>query len=402
MAVATDVTEQVVSRMQVEKSHKELQFVMDVMPQLVWHTLPDGSADYFNQVFLNYSGLSLDQLGGMRWTSLVHPDDLERTVTLWQDAVAGRKPYVLEHRLKGADNAYRWFLTRGVPLKDESGNNLKWYGTTTDIDMQKSNAEILEQRVQERTMELEMRNKEMEQFTYAASHDMQEPLRKVSTFANILLDEHGSHLNAHAQRYLTKIDTSVKRMKCIIDDLLHYSHHARSDQGFASTDLNLLFDEIKADLDSVIEKKGAAIISEELPTIAGVPNQLRQLFYNLMANALKFSKNGIAPTIEIHASPVTETSRLDFSLNPNRKYVLINITDNGIGFDQRYAQQIFTIFQRLHLKSEYEGTGIGLALCKKIVDNHKGHIWAESSVGNGSTFKVCLPAAVDVPPLSTA
>jgi light-regulated signal transduction histidine kinase (bacteriophytochrome) len=181
-------------------------------------------------------------------------------------------------------------------------------------------------------------------------------------------------------------------MKAIIDDLLYYSHHTRAEQQFVPTNLNTIINDIKSDLDLAIEQKGAIIEHEQLPTVVAVPNQLHQLFFNLVTNALKFSKPGVSPDIRVSSKAVTATEvPEEINLDRNRQYVQINVSDNGIGFNQKYAVQIFSLFKRLHGKSEYEGTGIGLALCKKIAENHGGHIWAESQPGEGATFKVLLP-----------
>jgi light-regulated signal transduction histidine kinase (bacteriophytochrome) len=251
----------------------------------------------------------------------------------------------------------------------------------------------LQKRVWERTQELENKNRELEQFTYAASHDMQEPLRKVATFSNYLLDKHAAQLDEKGQSYLKKIDASAKRMKTIIDDLLHYSYQTRESLQFMPTDLNEVIENIKSDLDLVMDQKGAVIDIDPLPTVFAVPNQMHQLFYNLINNGLKFSRPDLQPQIRVQAPEITDAIfKILKNPDPAKSYILITVTDNGIGFAQEHAEQIFSLFKRLHGRSEYEGTGIGLALCKKIADIHGGYIWAESTPGEGATFNVLLPA----------
>ena len=240
--------------------------------------------------------------------------------------------------------------------------------------------------------ELNLKNKELEQFTYAASHDMQEPLRKVQVYSSILLHHNADKLDENSVRHLNKIDVSVTRMKTIIDDLLKYSHQTREDQLFVGTDLNLIIENIESDLELVIQQKKAVIKKEILPSVNVVPSQVHQLFYNLISNALKFSKPGVIPQIEIdNGTGKDEEIIKQLITGKSKQYVHICVSDNGIGFEQQYAEQIFSLFSRLHNKNDYEGTGIGLALCKKIVENHEGNIWTKSTPGEGSTFHVLLP-----------
>ena len=258
---------------------------------------------------------------------------------------------------------------------------------------------LLQARVEERTEELKKANedlaninKELEQFTYAASHDMQEPLRKVHTFSSFLLHNNAEQLDDRGKNYLNKIASSVDRMKNIIDDLLYYSHQTREEQVFESTDLNNIIEEIKADLELSIQQKDASIHASALPLIKAVPSQMNQLFSNLFSNSLKFSKPGKPLQIKIDYKILSEQEVAALNIpDAQEAYIKIIFSDNGIGFEQQYAQQIFRLFTRLHGKAEYEGTGIGLGLCKKIVQNHNGLIWAESELGKGADFIIVLP-----------
>ena len=391
MAVAIDVTDQVVSRMYVEESNKELQFVMDVMPQIVWVTKPDGYHDVYNKKWFEYTGLTYEESKDTGWNEVVHPDDQARTWTLWKSSLETGAAYEIEYRLKRYDGQYRWFLGRALPLKDEKGAVLKWFGTCTDVHDQKKAAETLEARVRERTAELQHKNSEMEQFTYAASHDMQEPLRKVQTFSSLLVQNSAERLDEKGKQYLSKINLSVDRMKAIIDGLLQYSHQTKEDRQQAHVDLNGILQGIEGDLELLIEEKGAVITREQLPTIRAVPAQMNQLFANLLTNALKFNRPGTVPQIHVKSSSATSKELDSRGLQVRGEAVLISVHDNGIGFDPSYAEQIFLLFKRLHGRSQYEGTGIGLALCKKIVESHGGSLWAESQEGAGATFKMILP-----------
>lgn len=520
--MATDVTEQVQSRQRVEEKNSELQFVMDVMPQMVWHTQPDGNADFVNQVYLDYTGLPMEELAGLRWTALIHPDDLESSARLWQQAVEGiNDSYTVEHRLRGRDGSYRWFLTRGVALKDAQGTIQRWYGTTTDIEEQKTAAEVLrqskerfdlvakatqdaiwdwdlttdqlwwnegfrelfgykeeeiepdvtswysrvhpddrervvgsihkvidnggrqwadeyrfrksdgsyvtvfdrgyalhdgegrpvrmlgsmqditerkqaeallERRVKERTYELEIRNRELEQFTYVSHHDLQEPLRKIIMFSDMVKGEAREKLSEASQSRLEKVTAAASRMSAALRDVLNYASLSKQEQ-YVAVDLDEVLAGVQADLELVIHEKAAHIEADELPTIKAVAGQMHQLFYNLLNNALKFSRAGEAPVIKISCShPGAAVLGRYPELDASRSYYLIAVSDNGIGFKSDSAEKIFDMFQRLHSRDAYAGTGIGLALCKKVVVNHRGAIWADSEPGKGATFNLLLPA----------
>jgi signal transduction histidine kinase len=266
----------------------------------------------------------------------------------------------------------------------------------SEIDKGRSDAEKkVEQRskeVESANIELGRRNKELEQFAYAASHDMQEPLRKIETFSSFLLQNPSEHLNEREIDYLKRIGTSVARMKNIIDDLLNYSHYTRDDEVFVPTNLCHVIENIETDLELAIMEKGAVIRKEQLPVINAIPSQMHQLFYNLITNALKFSTADVSPQITVSCTGLApeQVKKLP-KLDEKKRYIAINVSDNGIGFEQAHADKIFNLFSRLHSKNQYAGTGIGLALCKKVVENHNGTICAKSQPGKGATFTVILP-----------
>ena len=393
ISVGHDVTAQVLVRKALEERNKEFQFVTDFMPQMIWVTRPDGYHYYYNKQWYDYTGLTHGETEGTGWNDVFHPDDQQRAWSLWKHSLETGDPYEIEYRCRRFDGVYRWVLGRALPFRDESGTILKWFGTCTDVHDQKMAVELLDEKVRERTRELEHKNREMEQFTYAASHDMQEPLRKVQTFSSFLLQESGDMLDERGKLYLTKINDSVNRMKAIIDGLLQYSHQTKEDRQFIPVDLNVIIQIIKEDLDMLIEERGAIITADKLPVIRAVPTQMNQLFSNLLTNAIKFSRPEVAPEIIVGYAEVKDEQFLkEKGLDQSKPYVLISVKDNGIGFEQQYAEQIFKLFKRLHGKAEYAGTGIGLSLCKKILENHEGVIWAESKTGEGATFKILLPA----------
>jgi PAS domain S-box-containing protein len=504
IVVATDVSEQVIARMKIEDSNRELGFIMNIMPQMVWHTGADGNADLFNQVYMDYTGLTLEQLKEKQWIELLHPEDLIATQIAWGKALAGENDhYMVEHRLRGKDGTYNWFLTRGVPLKNDEGETLKWYGTSTNIQEQKenearfrlmanslpiviwtaspdggltfisnqweaefgnpiaeslgsgwakfvhpddiqqaahkwthslqsgedyetefrvqykgneyrwllvraipirstdgniiqwygSNTEIqdkkrfeeqLERRVKERTQELE-------QFTYVSHHDLQEPLRKIVMFTNLIKSETAEKLSEVAQKRLDKVVDAGHRMSQALRDLLNFASLSKEEQ-LVDTDLNEVVTTVQSDLELLIQEKDAMLQYDRLPTIKAIPSQMQQLFYNLINNALKFSRPNQKPSVVIKCEKLIDQELLnDHGLAQYKSCYKFMIQDNGIGFNEEAAEKIFVMFQRLHSREAYAGTGIGLTLCKKVVQNHHGKIWAESMPNAGATFTVLLP-----------
>jgi len=261
-------------------------------------------------------------------------------------------------------------------------------------DLMKAN-ENLEVKVAERTRELISKNKQLEfsnhelqQFTWVVSHDLKEPLRKMEIFIRIIQEKYLTD-DPIAHDYINRTIRSAERMRKLITDLLEYSRLS-ADALFETTDLNEIFGEVLADFDYSIEQKNADIHSNDLPTINGIPGQLRQVFQNIISNSLKFSKEGVPPVISIHSETIAAK---DFKspIDANGKFCRITITDNGIGFDESYLDKIFRIFQSLNDRNSYEGTGIGLAIVKKIIEKHNGMITAESQSGNGSRFIMILP-----------
>lgn len=279
----------------------------------------------------------------------------------------------------------------------------------TQIEQQ--NSEIrsfnqqLEQKVRARTMELEgannklevvneklvRSNSDLEQFAYVASHDLQEPLRKIQIFTEMA--EKAIAAQTDTRGYFEKIHASAKRMTDLIKSVLNYSRLSKTGEQFEKVDLNVLVENTKTDLELMIAEKKAVIKNDRLPVVHGIPLQLNQLFLNLFSNSLKFCAADPVITITSRVVPPEEVKHHEH-LHAKESYIEIIFADNGIGFEQQYADQIFTIFQRLHDKRSYEGTGIGLALCKKIVENHHGYIEAKSALGKGAAFYIYLPGSL--------
>lgn len=283
----------------------------------------------------------------------------------------------------------------------ESGSSFAGFiGTAINIDVQKSLQAQQEDTIDKQTRELKVANEELhrsnlelEQFAYIASHDLQEPLRKIQTFSHLIGERYKEQLSADVQRYLTKIEASAIRMAELIKDLLEYSRLSDSQQSyFRKTDLNKVVNNVLNDFEVSIDQKEIRVDREDLPTIEAIPLQMNQLMHNLIGNAIKFSKRGVQSYIRITCRYLTRDDLKKYDVKDEKlQYVLVTVQDNGIGFSPAYADKIFGIFQRLNDKANYSGYGIGLALCRKIVDNHHGLIMGQGEEDIGATFSVILP-----------
>ena len=246
---------------------------------------------------------------------------------------------------------------------------------------------ILENKVKE----LDRSNKELEEFAYIASHDLQEPLRKITSFSERLKEKLPANLEPEVQLYLNRMLAATDNMRTLIDNLLEFSRTSRISEPFVKTDLNNIISEVRADLELKIEETSTNIKTDILPIVDAIPMQMRQLFTNLFTNAIKFKGEASTPEIEIKSSALTDEDKEANHLRQNTNYYRIIVKDHGIGFDQEFSMKIFQIFQRLHGKAEYPGSGIGLAICKKIVENHSGRIFAQSEPEKGAEFFILLP-----------
>jgi PAS domain S-box-containing protein len=286
-----------------------------------------------------------------------------------------------------ASGELRHRLVNSSPVMDVNGNVIGAVSTARDIterkrmeDELRESRDELELRVQERTVELERSNQALREFASIASHDMREPLRKVTTFGNMLRNKHKDSLGEQGNDYLNRMIDASNRMQVLLTSLLEYSRVTMNPEPFKEVDLCDIVHGVLSDLEIRIEKSGGEVQVGELPVVEGDPIQMRQLFQNLIGNALKFHKQGEKPLVKVHCS----------ADNPVCQII---VEDNGIGFDEQCGERIFAPFQRLCGKSEYEGTGMGLAICKKIVERHGGSITVRSSPGDGSTFIITLPVS---------
>jgi PAS domain S-box-containing protein len=382
--IIRDVTERKQAEEALTESRERFRNLADAMPQLVWSSGADGVIDYYNHRLSEYDELNQAADVDYPWVAPLHPDDLTISRDAWWHAIQTGATFQVEHRMRIADGSYRWHLSRGVPLRGDNGAVIRWYGTSTDIQDLKE----AEQAIATYVKKLEDSNKELQEFAFIASHDLQEPLRKIESFSRMLLSRSDENLDDQQRDYLGRIRNAVDRMRLMIDDLLSLSRISTRGKSFERVDLNQVAAEVLSDLEERIKATRAKVEIQPLPLIEADPMQIRQLFQNLVGNALKFYRPEDPPLVKVwsHYSSGSTSTAADGS-----QVLELFVEDNGIGFDDSRIEQIFQPFQRLVGRSQFEGSGIGLAICRKIVERHGGEITASSTPGIGSTFKVVLP-----------
>jgi len=320
--------------------------------------------------------------------SFVHPEDINELRKTFADARKNKLSFKANYRIVRPNGEIRYVSTTAKLKDDEIGEGFSYLGNTQDVTQLKETQRKLEEKINE----LNVSNKDLEQFAYVASHDLQEPLRKIRAFGDRLTSRYAANLNEEGQDYIARMQNAAERMQGLIDDLLAFSRVTRQAKEFSPVDLNELISKVINDLDYTIESANAKIlVSVNNEQVDGIASQLAQVFQNIISNSLKFVKPDIQPIININSQKLIGADIPVNGVSPHQLYSVTTITDNGIGFDESYAGKIFDLFQRLHSRAEYKGTGIGLAICKKIIENHSGFIFAKSTEGQGASFFIVLP-----------
>ncbi|MDP9113791.1 MAG: PAS domain S-box protein, partial [Acidobacteriota bacterium] len=364
--IARDITQRRKAQEQLRASEERFRQLADAMPQIVWTALPDGQIDYYNARWYEFTGLPEGDLGQAH--SLINPEDRDGCLTLWQQCLETGEPYHAECRVRGhRGGAWHWFIVRALPARDRDGRVVKWFGTSTDIDAQKNTEDALRRA-----------NLDLEQFAYSASHDLQEPLRTIKIYSELLTGGLAPVTAEESSEYFGYLRTAATRMESLVKDLLDYTRVNQMEPPLEAVDANEALASAVANLGGAIVESGAQITTDKLPALQMHATHLQLLFQNLIGNGIKYRDTGRPPRLHVAAEQLADSW-------------VISVQDNGIGIAPAYKEQIFGLFTRLHSGDRYSGTGIGLAICQRIVERYRGRIWVESELGRGSTFRFSVP-----------
>ena len=391
LSSSTDITFQKLAEEKIKASEQNFKNLTQALPQMVWVTDSQGRQQYVTERWKEYTGI--DPQDTRTWALIIHPEDSRVIAKIWTSCLADGNTYKAEARLRAKEGNYRWFHVHGEPIRNEKNEIIQWVGAFTDIHEQKMAEELLREsegklefQVKKRTEELERSNEDLQQFAHVASHDLKEPIRKIKIFSDLLEEEINPGSDDKTKLYLSKIQSATNRMLLMMEGVLRYAGLDGYQQDIERVNTNEIITAVLTDLETVIQKRNAEINCEVLPDIPGYSILIYQLFYNLISNALKFSRSDIRPLIQIRYNEVTIGEK------PFAQFIII---DNGIGFEPENAEWIFHTFSRLNAKEDYEGTGLGLALCKKIVSRHYGFLSAFGEPGKGAAFTIQLPLRDD-------
>ncbi|MEP6961481.1 MAG: ATP-binding protein, partial [Acidobacteriota bacterium] len=364
-----DISTQVSERVALAESEERLHSMVDSIDQLAWMARADGWIFWYNQRWYEYTGTTPPEMAGWGWQSVHDPTCLPEVMEKWTDSIRTGQPFDMVFPLRGVDGTFRQFLTRVHPVRDLKGDIVRWFGTNTDITKQ---TQIQQQ--------LTRANEDLTQFAFAASHDLQEPLRMITAYSQMLLKGHRSQLDGEAEVCVGYVVEGAKRMRALLADLLSYTAIDTNPEETAErVDLEQVLQEVQMILKASIEESGAVVSSDPLPTLEGYHRaHFIQLFQNLIGNAIKY-RSSRSP--RIHVSVANRDGNWRFA-----------VADNGIGIAPEYHAMIFGVFKRLHGK-QIPGTGIGLAICQRVVERYNGRIWVESQLEKGATFYFTLPNA---------
>lgn len=363
---------------------REFKFVIDLMPQMVWATQPDGYHDFYNQRWYDFTGLSYEETKDKGWSLVLHPDDYDRSWEVWQNSLETGDLYEIEYRMKRFDGIYKWFLTRAQPLRDDKGKIIKWFGTCTDIQEQREMLEELERTKEELYIsnkelnqsidELSRINAELDNFVYSASHDLKAPLNNLEGLVALL--EPFDQVEEDQIEILGLIGKSVTRFKDVVNDMTLMAQTAKNNYKRHNIDFPRLISEIKSDLNHLINATGTVFTLElEVKLIQYPRKEIRSILFNLISNGIKYSFPNRPPVITI---------RTKFIENE----LLIEVEDNGSGIEPENIPELFDKYYRIN--PTIEGSGLGLFIVKRMVENRGGRIEVRSMIGKGSLFSVFL------------
>lgn len=359
--------------------------IADTAPVLVWMSDTDKLCTYFNKGWLEFTGRTLEQEYGNGWAEGVHPDDFDRCLDIYVTSFDKRIPFSMEYRLKRNDGQYRWILDNGVPRYALEGDFLGYIGSCVDINEQKT----LNGELEDRNIQLGRKNKELRAFNYIATHDLQEPLQRLINYSGLVTNNFPELLSPVVNTYLHKIKEEAETTKELITSLLQYTLLGEETHWQIKTDLNQLLQEALKEVSDEMNHPNIHLQVDELPIVSVVPWRIKKAFVNLISNAVRFARVGVDPQIRITAFRILSGINIHSNLK-DHPYWEISFYDNGIGFDNKYKEVVFEVFQKIN-NSQNCGSGVGLAIVKKIINNHNGEIFAESKPGEGTCFRIYLP-----------
>lgn len=373
--LAMDITESKRMEEGLRSSEERFREISESSPVGIFQIDANDLYTYVNTRWQHITGYPLITTLGHHWWDILHKEDHEEIFKTWAECERNKTEFFLECRITRPDEGIRWVQIRTRFFFSDLGQNV--LGTLVDITERKN----AEEKIRQFSRQLERSNQDLKDFASIASHDLQEPLRKITSFGNLLKSKYYDQLGEEENDYVERMLKASTRMQRLIHDLLEYSKVTTKPPHFESTDLAKIVSEVLSDLEVRIDQKKARVTVEALPVIEADPMQMRQLFQNLIGNALKFHKEGESPVIKVSSKLASQNDHWE-----------ICVADQGIGFDEKNLQRLFKPFERLHGRSQFEGSGMGTAICYKIVEHHGGKISAKSVPQKGTSFFVTLPA----------
>ncbi|HWI59936.1 MAG TPA: PAS domain S-box protein, partial [Bacillota bacterium] len=387
--ILRDISARIRAEEALRASEQRFRQLADAMPQIVWAARPDGSLDYYNRKWYELTGGKPGENGDESWLPVLHPEERQRCLDVWYESVRTGQPYEIEYRFKfpGAGE-YRWHLGRALPVRNEQGDIVRWFGTSTDIhELKRTEAALsearngLERTVAERTAQLVEANTNLQTFAYTAAHDLRSPLRAIKSFSSIAIEECAQQLSPDGRSYLERVLRSADQMERLLADLLEYSKLSQAEISLANIDLaNAVSEALRLQEPEIRARNAEIQVADAMPSVVGHPATVALIIANFISNALKFTAAEVQPRLRLWAEGCGA-------------FVRFSVEDNGIGIAPEDRGKLFGVFQRLHGKQAYPGTGLGLAIVRKGAERMGGRVGVESELGKGSRFWVELKGA---------